>query len=286
VLLVSYNIQYGKGIDGRFDIARSMAEIAKADIIALQEVESFWTRTGMVDQPSEIAKHFPEHHYVFGVNYDMDASYRDGGKLVNRRRRFGNMVLSRWPIVSARNFLLPKFGSVVNHIMQRGILETVTGPPRQELRVLSTHLCHLSPGTRMPQVEYVIERLREAPAEGGAWTGDHPNPEEGWTEGGEPPMPRDIVLMGDMNFDQFSAEYNRILGPVSKRHGRIPAREGLMDAWVVAGNKEEAGDSHPNGGRIDHCFISTHLRKAVKRCWIDGKAVGSDHYPLWTELER
>src|SRR5262245_18978861 len=110
-----------------------MAEIAKADIIALQEVESFWTRTGMVDQPAEITKHFPEHHYVLGVNYDMDASYRDAGKLVNRRRRFGNMVLSRWPIVSARNFLLPKFGSVVYHIMQRGILETVTGPAGKEL---------------------------------------------------------------------------------------------------------------------------------------------------------
>ncbi len=58
MLLVSYNIQYGKGIDGKLDLARSMAEIAKADIIALQEVESFWTRSAWVDQPAEIAKHF------------------------------------------------------------------------------------------------------------------------------------------------------------------------------------------------------------------------------------
>ncbi len=98
-------------------------------------------------------------------------------------------------------------------------------------------------------------------------------------------MPRDIVLMGDMNFDQFS-EVRPHPRPHQQAPWPHPRPRGLMDAWVIAGHKEADGDSHPNGGRIDHCFVASALRKQVKRVWIDGKAVGSDHYPLWTELDR
>lgn len=36
---VSYNIQYGIGLDGRLDLPRIASEIEGADIIALQEVK-------------------------------------------------------------------------------------------------------------------------------------------------------------------------------------------------------------------------------------------------------
>ena len=49
--LVSYNIQYGFGSDGRYDLARAARVVADADIIALQEVERFWQRTNEDDQP-------------------------------------------------------------------------------------------------------------------------------------------------------------------------------------------------------------------------------------------
>ncbi|MEM7257945.1 MAG: hydrolase, partial [Pseudomonadota bacterium] len=44
--LVTYNIQYGLGADGTFNIERIANEIAAGDIIALQEVERFWQRSG------------------------------------------------------------------------------------------------------------------------------------------------------------------------------------------------------------------------------------------------
>ncbi len=47
--LVSYNIQYTKGRDGRFDTARIVESLQGADIIALQEVERNWPRTAMAD---------------------------------------------------------------------------------------------------------------------------------------------------------------------------------------------------------------------------------------------
>ena len=52
--LASYSIQYGLGKDRRCDVERIAREIADAHVIALQEVERFWRRPGMVDQPREL----------------------------------------------------------------------------------------------------------------------------------------------------------------------------------------------------------------------------------------
>ena len=48
--LVTYNIQYTKGKDYRYDVDRIVQAIKGADVIALQEVERFWKRSGMTDQ--------------------------------------------------------------------------------------------------------------------------------------------------------------------------------------------------------------------------------------------
>lgn len=286
MLLLSYNIQYGLGRDEKYDIARVAREIAHADIIALQEVERFWQRSDMLDEPAEIASRLPDHHWVFGANLDMDASFRDrGGKLVHRRRQFGTMVLSRFPILSSRNFPLPKFGDLTQHSIQQGLLEAVIDPGSGPFRVYSTHLSHLCPETRLPQIESILDILRRAPSEGGAWCGGHPNPAAGWIEGVMPPMPREAVLMGDLNFDQASAEYARMIGPVSEKYGRLVNRDGLVDAWVAAGNAEADGKTHPNNRRIDHCFVWAPMAPRVRRAWIDTAATGSDHYPLFVEMD-
>ncbi len=57
--LVGYNIQYSRGRDGRYDLARVASAVDGADIIALQEVERFWPRTGMADQSAELAALLP-----------------------------------------------------------------------------------------------------------------------------------------------------------------------------------------------------------------------------------
>ena len=44
--IVTYNIQFGLGKDGRFDLERVADEVDGADIIALQEVERHWQRSG------------------------------------------------------------------------------------------------------------------------------------------------------------------------------------------------------------------------------------------------
>jgi endonuclease/exonuclease/phosphatase family metal-dependent hydrolase len=53
--VISYNIQFGKGMDGVIDLIRSCGAIRGADIICLQEVEQEWTRSGERDQAADIA---------------------------------------------------------------------------------------------------------------------------------------------------------------------------------------------------------------------------------------
>jgi len=287
VKLVTYNIQWGRGRDRRYDLARIAAEVRPADIIALQEVDRHWQRSGCVDSPAILASHLAEHHWVYGANLDMGASYRDPeGRLVNRRRQFGTMILSRLPIVSSRNHLLPKYGTLVQHSIQQGALEAVivtqhAGP----VRVYSTHLSHLSSATRLPQIDALLAIHARAPSEGGAWCGGHPEPEEGWTEGGMPPMPAAAILLGDFNFENDSQEYERIVGPMSTKYGRLNRLTGFVDAWVVAGRREDEGATIPQGRRIDYCFVSESLADRIRTSWIDSDAVGSDHQPLWTEIE-
>jgi endonuclease/exonuclease/phosphatase family metal-dependent hydrolase len=283
--LISYNIQYGKGKDGRYDLARIAGEIEHGDVIALQEVERFWQRSGERDQPAELARHLRAFHWVYGANLDMDASYPDeDGFPVHRRRQFGTMILSRTSIVSSRNFPLPKFGTVVQHSIQQGALEAVIQSDRgTPLRIYSTHLSHLSAATRLPQVDALLEIVRRAPAEGGAWCGGHPSAAAGWTEGAMPPMPREAVLMGDFNFRPGVEEYARIVGPDSS-YGRLNNLEGFVDSWVATGHAEHEGATC-EGQRIDYIFVASAWQGCLEAAWIDEGAQGSDHQPIGIELD-
>ena len=285
--LVTYNIQYGLGKDARYDLRRVASEIADADIIALQEVERHWQRSGNVDAPAVLAASLPEHHWVYGANLDIDASHRNpAGRLVNRRRQFGTMILSRLPIVSSRNHLLPKYATLTQHSIQQGALEgVVVTPDAGAIRIYSLHLSHLATGTRLPQVETLLDIHARAVGEGGAWCGGHPDPDGGWTEGTMPPMPGEAILMGDFNFDWAAPEYDQIVGPLSPGYGRLNRSTGFVDAWVAAGHREDEGATIPSGRRIDHCFLSPPLAARVRSCWIDTEASGSDHQPLWVEID-
>jgi endonuclease/exonuclease/phosphatase family metal-dependent hydrolase len=291
---VSLNIQYGIGWDGIVNLDRTAEAVRGADVIALQEVDRYWQRTGLLDQPQELADRLADYHWVYGANLDMDASTRDhDGRLLNRRKQFGTMLLSKTPIVSSRNFPLPKHGTLTQHSIQQGFLEAVVATAAGALRVYSVHLSHLSAHTRLPQIDAMLDVHRRAFGEGGAWCGGHPNPDSGWTEEAEPPMPRSAAILGDMNFMPDSEEYARVVGPPSK-YGRLHRCDGFVDAWVAAGHPEDqgftslaksksAGDRQDK--RIDYGFLTADLAPAVSAAWIDDACEASDHQPVWFELD-
>jgi endonuclease/exonuclease/phosphatase family metal-dependent hydrolase len=100
-----------------------------------------------------------------------------------------------------------------------------------------------------------------------------------------PPMPADAILMGDFNFTWRATEYDRIVGPASERYGRLNRRTGFVDAWVAAGNPEDEGATADNDKRIDFCFVSAELAGRVQAARIDTAASGSDHQPLWVDID-
>ena len=286
--IVTYNIQYGRGRDGRFDLDRIADAVSGADVIALQEVERFWTRSGGVDQPRRIAPRFPGHYQAYGPGVDLHlAGAGSGEEGASRRRQFGNMLLSRTPLLTVRHHLLPKYGSLGPMSLQRSALEAVIAVRGGHVRLYSVHLTHLSAETRLPQVEALlgvhVNAVREGPPVSGGGL------REEWTLDGMPaPMPRSAILLGDFNMEPDSKEYERIVGPMSPYGGRITNPEGFVDAWIEAGNDADAGTTAEMRGcpvRLDYCFVSAGLRDRIRAVRVDADADGSDHQPVWMEID-
>ena len=289
VKIVTYNIQYGRGRDGRFDLDRIAGEISGADVIALQEVERFWSRSGCVDQPRLIARHFPEHFAAYGPGVDLHVSGAEPGEeSAGRRRQFGNMLLARTPLLTVRHHLLPKYASLGPPMsLQRSALEGVIAVRDGHVRVYSIHLTHLAAETRLPQVDTLLRVHANAVREGPPVSGS--GLREEWERDGMPaPMPRHAIFLGDFNMEPGSEEYERIAGPASPYGGRITNPEGFVDAWVEAGNAIDAGATAEVQGRparLDYCFVSAGLKDRIRTVDVDADAVGSDHQPVWMEID-
>ena len=93
---VTYNIQYSRGKDGRYDLARIGREVAGADLIALQEVERHRPRSALRDQPAELGESLGAYYWVYGPSFDMDASATAvDGKVTNRRRQLAFLLAAQ-----------------------------------------------------------------------------------------------------------------------------------------------------------------------------------------------
>jgi endonuclease/exonuclease/phosphatase family metal-dependent hydrolase len=149
VKLVSYNIQYGFGLDGKYDLERIVAALAGADVIALQEVTRGYSRNGSVDMVAAIQALLPGYYAVYGAGLDLLPT---GAGPRDPRFQFGNMVLSRWPIVATRTLLLPRSRTIAKLNLQRCATEAVIDAPDGALRVYAVHLDHVSPDERIRQI--------------------------------------------------------------------------------------------------------------------------------------
>ncbi len=285
--LVTYNIQYSLGKDGRLDLGRIAEAVRGADVIALQEVARHMPHAEEVDQPARLAELLPEHFWIYGPPVDLDGGERGAdGRAVNRRRQHGNMLLSRWPILSSRLHLLPKFRTFTQFSAQRGALEGVIAAPAGPLRVYSIHLSSLSAEERLAQLDHLLPRLLDLPREGGVCTGP------AWHGHGEAPMPESCIVMGDCNFTPQSREYLRVVGEADYYYGRAIVGHHLVDSWTHSGHGQDEGvtwydDEQKKGPdlRLDYGFVSPDLASKIKSARIDDDAPGSDHQPYWFEAD-
>lgn len=283
--LVTYNTQYGVGRDGRYDLQRIARVVQGADIVALQEVTRNFMRNNMADMVEDLAPLLPDYFHVYGVAMDIDfGMVGDDGKPANRRLQFGNMVLSRWPIVASRNLLLPRSRRSSRGNLQRAALEALVMAPSGPLRVYSVHLDHVSQEERIAQIRHLKERAYAYAMEGGAITGAA---EYGFPE---LPSPEEFVLMGDFNMVRGSPEHLVMTGVPDPVEGPQIVAHHPVDAFALAGGVPDGSVSwsdttHPEKTRlIDYAFVQANLAARVKSVRIDTEADGSDHQPVWVEL--
>ncbi len=303
--LVSYNIRFGLGTDQNIDLERIANTVKDADIIAFQEVERFWNHSGNIDQPAILSGHLDQFYSSFFPAFDVDASTKDSsGKVTNKRRQFGTMLLSRWPILSCRHILLPKLATVTELNMDVGALECIVDAPSGALKVTSLHLSAVSPRERILQIDHLLAFHQNAHIRGPAWDGGVTNvdPVEAkhmneldWANGEPtPPVPVEAIIMGDFNMIPGSTEFEKMTGAVDLCYGRVGHVDGFVDSWEVA---KTTGDDRVSwlpdpperapgyGITLDYCFVSPHLAHKVVKSWVDQDADGSDHQPLWVEMD-
>jgi len=131
--VLSYNIHYGQGMDGVYDIPRLAAVInqAQPDLVALQEVDVGVKRSGRVHQAQELGR-LTGMAVRFGP-----AQHYEGGL-------FGNAVLTRLPILDVVIHPLPYTESTPQRVTypRAAIAVVVRGPGDQPIRFVSTHFQH------------------------------------------------------------------------------------------------------------------------------------------------
>ncbi|GGD95924.1 endonuclease [Rhizobium anhuiense] len=283
---VSYNIQYGFGLDGRYDLPRIARSLEGADVIALQEVTRGFSRNGFADMAADVAAFFPDYFWVYGPACDMHVEAAKEGlrPVPGTRFQFGNMVLSRWPVISTRTLLLPRSRTIGKINLQRGATEAVIKAPGGAFRVYSVHLDHVSADERIRQLQFLNAQINAFVQEGGSLTGG------GEFDLPEPPLPEDYVIMGDFNMEPESPEYCALAGAGGGYYGRI-ARVGTpIDAFAALSAYRPGSyswmDPEDHGKRmhLDYCFVSCGLEGRLKSARIDTQSEGSDHFPLWVEI--
>ncbi len=276
--LITWNIQWGRGIDKRIDLARIVAHaknMADFDVLCLQEVaDNFPDLIGGAgeNQFAAIAALLPGYTAIEGPGVDVPDG--KGG-----RKRFGNMMLSRYRVGRVLRHAMP-WVTEGTQSMPRLLLEAVIDAPWGRVRMMTSHLEYYSAKQRAAQVETIRRAVQEgrlrnaqAPVDGpGAFA---PSPEAG-----------SAILTADVNMPSDDPLCGRLLQPADD------GAAGLIDAWTAL----NPGVPHPDSFCIydrrygqPHCcdfiLLTPDLQPRLRRVFYDTQTQASDHQPVLVEFE-
>jgi endonuclease/exonuclease/phosphatase family metal-dependent hydrolase len=282
--LVTWNIQWGCGTDGRVDLDRIVAHARRFagdfDVLCLQEVSAGYPELAGCDgsdQFAGLAARLPGYEAIPGVA--TDAPHPAGG-----RRRFGQLIFSRLPVGAVYRHLLPWPADPAVLSMQRVALEATVLTPAGPWRVTTTHLEYYSPLQRAAQVEALRALHREAAAH--AATARPGTPDDG-------PFDRVVrggpsIVVGDFNFRPSTPEHVRMLSPIDA------ATPTYRDAWELL----HPGTPHPPTVGVhdqaqwpgppftfDFVFVSDDIAARVREVRTDAVSDASDHQPMLLDID-
>ena len=283
--LMTWNVQWCRGVDLRVDPARIVSEakrIADFDVLCLQEIADNFPDPDLggsagEDQFAVLATLLPGYMAVPGVAVDQPA--KDGC-----RRRFGNLIFSRLPVKQVYRHLLPYPCDPGVPGMPRIAIEAVVTAPLGDVRVITTHLEYYSAPQRMAQTEALrtVYADGHAHARDGRITMDDGSPFQTFVR------PRWTVITGDFNFEPDAPEHARMTAVFDD--GTPP----LVDAWEIA----HPGVAHPSTFCIyqktdssceelhcDFIFVGGGLAGRVRAIGVDRQTQASDHQPVTVTLD-
>ncbi len=279
--LLTWNVQWCRGIDGKVDparIARTIRSLGNFDVLCLQEVAiNFPGLDGNseADQVRELSSLLPGYSAHFGAGTDVEDG--KGG-----RRLFGNLILSRLPVVQVYRHLLPWPADTAKPSMQRIAVEAVVRTAWGDARIITTHLEYYSARQRAAQVEALRSLHAQACEHAGS---PHPSGNAG-SPFAATPRPASAILTGDFNFrpeDPGHARMNALF------EGSIPR---FFDAWRIlhpdtphaptVGLFENSFAERPYC--FDFIFVTPDIAGRVESVSVDGATQASDHQPVMLEL--
>jgi endonuclease/exonuclease/phosphatase family metal-dependent hydrolase len=280
--LITWNIQWCRGCDGRVNPARIVAaarEIADFDVLCLQEVAcNYPDLPGTLgeNQFETLAGLLADYTVVKGVA--TDALSPEGA-----RREFGNAIVTRLPVLQVFRHTLPWPADAAVPSMQRSAVEAVLGLSSGPLRVTTTHLEYYSAAQRAAQVERLRDLQTEAAGHAGAPR--HPEKEHGPFQ--RIPRPASSILTADFNFPPEDPLHARLQAPLA------PGVPSYRDAWQV----RNPGDPHPPTLGVhdkeqwpgpafacDFIFVTEDLAGRVEDVAVNGATDVSDHQPVLLAL--
>ena len=281
--LITWNIQWGRGVDARVDlerIVRTARDMADFDVLCLQEVaDNFPGLPGSAgeDQFSGLAELLlPEFrlYAAFGVDVAAEGA---------RRRRFGNAIATRYSALSIRRHALPWPAEPGKPTMPRVAVELTLQAPMGALRVTTTHLEYYSDAQRRAQALRLRQLHDEACQRAGA-------PGHDTSDGGPfdaTPQVSLAILCGDFNFPPEHPAYTEIQGALAS------GSPSYVDAWpLVHGHHPHAptfcvhSQEHAKTPYCcDFVFVSADLGKRVRSIEVDSATQASDHQPVLVEID-
>lgn len=150
--ILCYNIHYGQGTDGVYDLER-LARVIKQhdpDLVALQEVDVRVERSGRTHQARTLGE-----LTGMSVRYGPTQHYQGG--------LYGNAILSKLPILDVLIEPLPYTESTpeLTTYPRGAIAVTVRTAGGQRLRLVSTHFQHNLADDRVAQAKRINELFAE-----------------------------------------------------------------------------------------------------------------------------
>lgn len=268
--LLSWNIQWCRGMDGRVDparIAREAKAMADPDVCCFQEVAAgFDTLAGSAgeDQFRLLADAFPG--YTAHAAWAVDTPGGPAG-----RRRFGNLILSRLPVRQVFRHSLPCPPEDGTPGMPRAAVEAVVDASWGPVSITTTHLEYYSAGARLAQAARLVELARERGAHA------RTPPSDRYASGPFQPFPRPAegILSGDFNMrlGDPAVDVLRTVfedGWTRAHPGRAqPATFGCYDA-------EFASEPYC----CDFIFVTPGLAPRLADVRVNGDTRSSDHQPV------